>query len=564
MFPYIAYVSMLLTSVVQTPANIPPHLATGVGAAQNHKTMSHSSWNAVSNILGLTLLFVLLSVEPCSSFSEQLVLSRNQRNPRYRNTACASSSLMDPIVEHPAVSALSIDLRPRSRLKTKHKYLFNNTANSNRTLLFDELALVACNTGVVCRKELFETYAAATYIHHKFPHMTRMADLAAGHGLLSWFLLVLDHYDHDSIITAHNSTTPSARRPRTVVCVDRRMPPSADIIAAAMIERFPQLKQRWSYVQSDLAAILPHPSCLLTSVHACGTLTDYLIDMAIGDGDGDGAGVPLAIVPCCHTVKARKGYRPHLLSGMDGEEVVALVEERKKQQGDLKHEAVADVVDEVRCRTLRNAGYEIEEVLLPEAFTARNRLLLGVPPTVAAATGADDEPVGWSSRNKNQLFQRQAPSPPLIRIPLADNEESIAHCHAISGREHATTRMLELIPNHFSPSLILSIWLTHSHTTTGETSSFGNNSVLTLETLQDLAHRCCGEMEEEEIQCAVEAFGEVNVQSTTGRRSQRYMFTYKKPEGTDISVAGVSRIIAKRIHGVIRERVVDRFGDMLR
>jgi len=245
---------------------------------------------------------------------------------------------------------------------------------------------------------------------------------------------------------------------------------------------------------------------------------------------------------------------------MDVEEVAALVEERKKKQVNLKHEAVADVVDEVRCRTLRNAGYEVEEVMLPEAFTARNRLLLGVPTIVAAATGAV-KPVGWSHLKNNELFQRQAPGPPLIRIPLADDEENIAKCHAISGREHATTRLLEQIPNFFSPSLVMSIWLTNSHT--GETSS-SDNSVLTLETLQALANQCCGEMEADEIQCAVEEFGEVNVQSTTGRRSQRYRFTYKKPEGTDISVAGVSRAIAKIIHSVIRERVVDGFGDMLR
>lgn len=516
-----------------------------------------------------------------------------------------SPSLMDPIVQHPAISALK-EIRPRSRLKEHHKHLFDRT-DSNTTLLFDELALVVCSTGVVCRKELLETYAAATFIHAKFPHMKRMADLAAGHGLLSWFLLALDHYDGKG-----NVIDP---RPRTVVCVDRRMPASADIIASAMIDRFPQLEPRWSYVQSDLVAVVPHPSCLLTSVHACGTLSDYLIDMAIGTGASTGTGVPLAIVPCCHTVKERMGYRPHLLSNMDAEKVVALVEERKKKQEnanananpDRKHEAVADVVDEVRFKTLINAGFDVEEVMLPEAFTARNRLLLGEPPVTvssgaaAAATGADKVAGGSNPSKSRPFFQRQAkggmmppPMPPLIRIPLADNHESIAHCHAISGRANANananantetkSKLLEQTPTPrhcFSPAQVVSIWLSHSGE--GEKGSFEHEHSVrtaTAEILQDIANQYCGEIIEIEteemqmqIQCTVEIFGEVNVQSVTGRRSQLYKFKYKSAKaesgGADLttSVAGagvVSRTTAKRIHRVLRERIVDKFGDLLR
>jgi hypothetical protein len=288
----------------------------------------------------------------------------------------------------------------------------------------------------------------------------------------------------------------------------------------------------------------------------------------------------LAIVPCCHTVKEHMGYRPHLLSNMDAEEVIALVDERKRKQenANRKHEAVADVVDEVRCRTLINAGFDIEEVMLPETFTARNRLLLGEPTvtsaaaTTATATMGADKVVGGRGSNhskSHQFFQRQAkggmmPPPPLIRIPLADDHESIAHCHAISGRANAATKLLEQTPRHsFSPAQVMSIWLS------GEKGS-SENSVLTAETLQDIADQYCGEIietEEIQIQCTVEIFGEVNVQSATGRRSQLYKFKYKKAEGgADLtSVAGVvSRTTAKRIHRVLRERIVDKFGNLLR
>ncbi len=71
--------------------------------------------------------------------------------------------------------------------------------------LFDAVGRVACLSGVVPRKELFECYAAALLINERFPEARRVADLCSGHGLLAWFLLLLNDN-------------------RTAVCVDIHMP----------------------------------------------------------------------------------------------------------------------------------------------------------------------------------------------------------------------------------------------------------------------------------------------------------------------------------------------------
>ena len=506
-----------------------------------------------------------------------------------------------PILNHPAISALSIDSRPRSRLQPKHKYLFQNKYNKkydvdkryddtdkysdddgnddadikgddknsmtvidSRLRLFDELASVVCDTGAVCRKELFETFAAAYQINIKFPDVKRVADLAAGHGLLSWFLLALDHYGCDCN-TDNQKNNNQERRPRTAICVDRRMPPSADKIASAMIRRFPELEMRWSYVQSDLSSVEPHSSCLLTSVHACGTLSDYLIELAIGGSNTGKTDVdkeeyhhmyssPLAIVPCCHTASVRKGYRPHFLSGIRKEEVVAMVEERKNARIGGNYEAVADVVDEVRCQTLRNAGYNVEEVLLPDMFTARNRLMLGEP-TSSIPSGARPSPAS------HNFFQRKPPSAiPDIHIPLSDDEESISYCHSISGRKHATKRLMQQLPNHYSMTQVISIWLTDYQ---DDESRY--HSSLTEKELQEIANQCCQDANDrDEIQCEVEAFPSLDTQASTGRHSRRYKFTYRKRQGTEIRKAAVPRSSAKKIHGIIRGRLIDNFGDLVR
>ena len=92
--------------------------------------------------------------------------------------------------------------------------------------LFKEVACAVCTASVLPRKELYEAWAVATRVDAAFTGYTRVADLAAGHGLLAWLLLLLAW---------------ERGAPRTAVCVDVRMPASHETLSAALVARWPRL-----------------------------------------------------------------------------------------------------------------------------------------------------------------------------------------------------------------------------------------------------------------------------------------------------------------------------------
>ena len=92
--------------------------------------------------------------------------------------------------------------------------------------LFREVACAVCTASVLPRKELYEAWAVATRVDAAFTGYTRVADLAAGHGLLAWLLLLL---------AWERGAT------RTAVCVDVRMPASHETLSAALVARWPRL-----------------------------------------------------------------------------------------------------------------------------------------------------------------------------------------------------------------------------------------------------------------------------------------------------------------------------------
>ena len=107
--------------------------------------------------------------------------------------------------------------------------------------LFKEVACAVCTASVLPRKELYEAWAVATRVDAAFTGYTRVADLAAGHGLLAWLLLLLA-WERGAA--------------RTAVCVDVRMPASHDALSAALVARWPRLDGALHYVEGGIDQVV--------------------------------------------------------------------------------------------------------------------------------------------------------------------------------------------------------------------------------------------------------------------------------------------------------------------
>lgn len=199
--------------------------------------------------------------------------------------------------------------------------------------LFERLARTVCRAGCLPRKELFEAWEVARRVRRRF-RGGRVVDLACGHGLLAYILLLLD----DSSTLA--------------LGVDRRIPEQAARLAACMEENWPRLSGRVEFVQQDLERVALLPGDLVVSVHACGSLTDLVLERAMA------AGARVAVLPCCHDLADRDS------GGL---------------RGWLDGPLAQDVLRAVR---LREMGYQVFTQQIPGDITSKNRLLLGTPPAV--------------------------------------------------------------------------------------------------------------------------------------------------------------------------------------
>ena len=196
--------------------------------------------------------------------------------------------------------------------------------------LFDRIARAVCAAGCLPRKELYEAWEVARRVRRLF-RGGRVVYMAGGHGLLAHVMLLLD------------DSSPGA------IVVDKAVPESSQRVHAVLADAWPRLVGRVTYAEGALDAVNLEPGDVVVSSHACGRLTDVILDRAVA------ARARFGVLPCCHDAAAC-------------------------ETGDLSgwlDEAMA--IDVVRALRARQAGYRIWTQTIPETITPKNRLLLGAP-----------------------------------------------------------------------------------------------------------------------------------------------------------------------------------------
>ena len=196
--------------------------------------------------------------------------------------------------------------------------------------LFDRLARAVCEAGCLPRKELYESWEMARRVRRRL-RGGRVVDLAAGHGLLSHVLLLLDDSSPEALL------------------VDTAPPPSAARLHGVLVEAWPRLAGRIVIECRPLASVQLSADDLVVSSHACGALTDIVLDRAAS------VRARVAVLPCCHD-----------LAELDGGSLSGWMDR-------------ALAIDAMRAVRLEQRGYQVWTQTIPAAITPKNRLLIGEP-----------------------------------------------------------------------------------------------------------------------------------------------------------------------------------------
>lgn len=198
------------------------------------------------------------------------------------------------------------------------------------TTLFDRVARTVCHAGCLPRKELYEAWEMARRVRRLF-RGGRIVDLGGGHGLLAHMLLLLDDSSSGAIV------------------VDKALPESSAKLNTVLANAWPRLEGRVAFVERAFEDVDLAATDLVVSSHACGALTDRVLDRAAG------ARARVAVLPCCHD-----------FATCDAGDLSGWIEP-------------ALAIDVLRAVRLGQLGYRIWTQAIPAAITPKNRLLLGAP-----------------------------------------------------------------------------------------------------------------------------------------------------------------------------------------
>jgi hypothetical protein len=204
--------------------------------------------------------------------------------------------------------------------------------------LFHRVARASCRAGCLPRKELYEAWEMARRVRRLF-RGGRIVDLGGGHGLLAQVMLLLDDSSSEALV------------------VDKTLPASSAKLHEVLVETWPRLSGRVAFVASPLEDVDIAATDVVVSSHACGALTDRVLDRAVA------ARARVAVLPCCHDLST--GLSTGLANGGGG----ALA-------GWVDGAVAIDIMRAVR---LEQHGYRIWTQIIPADITPKNRLLLGAP-----------------------------------------------------------------------------------------------------------------------------------------------------------------------------------------
>jgi hypothetical protein len=196
--------------------------------------------------------------------------------------------------------------------------------------LFDRVGRAICHAGCLPRKELYEAWEVARRVR-RLHRGGRVVDAAGGAGLLAHLMVLLDDTSSEAIV------------------VDPMLPPSSATVHTTLARTWPRLEGRVSFVARDVSEFALTPGDVVVSSHACGALSDRILERAIA------ARAVVAVLPCCHDLATCE--TGPFAGWLDG----------------------PLAIDVMRAIRLEQSGYRVWTQMIAAGITPKNRLLLGVP-----------------------------------------------------------------------------------------------------------------------------------------------------------------------------------------